>query len=126
MSLLDKLFPKKQTLPREMPSWEEIVAHMQDRELTFFADTVVRVIPSKNRDKRIVILKSEQGYFKTLYEEIHVWDEDEWNYCSSDPDSYPAYWVPANSSINSKSFYGTEEDAFNALVETREYNTHFI
>ena len=63
MSLLDRLFPKKQPVcHREMPSWEEIVAHMQGKELSFFADTVVRVIDSKDHTKRIIILRSDCGY----------------------------------------------------------------
>ena len=125
MSLLDKLFPKKQTLPREMPSWEEIVAHMQGKELSFFADTIVRVIDSKDHAKRVIILRSDHGYYKTVYEEIRVWDKDEWNYFYNDPDRYPAYWEPIDSSINTKSFYGTEEDAIQAITESHEYKMYF-
>lgn len=92
MSLLDKLLPKKHAIVhREMPSWEEIVAHMQGKELSFFADTIVRVIDSKDHAKRVIILRSDHGYYKTVYEEIRVWDEDEWNYFCNDPDRYPTY-----------------------------------
>ena len=125
MSLLEKLFPKKHAIAhREMPSWEEIVAHMQGKELSFFADTIVRVIDSKDHTKRVIILQSDQRYYKTTYEEIHVWDEDEWNYFCNDPDRYPAYWEPVDSSINTKSFYGTEEDAIKAITDSREYKTY--
>ena len=127
MSLLDKLFPKKHAIVhREMPSWEEIVAHMQGKELSFFADTIVRVIDSKDHAKRVIILRSDHGYYKTVYEEIRVWDEDEWLYCSSDPNSYPAYWEQVDSSINSKSFYGTEDEAIHAVSESHEYKMYFI
>ncbi|MBQ8834274.1 MAG: hypothetical protein IJ001_05050 [Oscillospiraceae bacterium] len=127
MSLLDKLFPKKQHVcHRKMPTWEEIVDHMQGKELSFFADTIVRIIVSKNRAKRIIILQSDHGYYKTVYEEIRVWDEDEWNYFCNDPDRYPAYWEPVASSINSKSFYGTEDDAIKAVTDSHEYKTYFV
>ena len=126
MSLLDKLLPKKHAIVhREMPSWEEIVAHMQGKELSFFADTIVRVIDSKDHAKRVIILRSDHGYYKTVYEEIRVWDEDEWNYFFNDPDRYPAYWEPVDSSINTKSFYGTEEDAIKAITESHEYEMYF-
>lgn len=126
MFLLDKLFPKKQPFcRREMPAWEEIVAHMQGKELSFFTDTIVRVMVSIDHAKRIIILRSDHGYYKTVYEEIQVWDEDEWYYCSSDPDRYPAYWNPIESSINNKSFYGTEHDAFKAITESHEYKNVF-
>ena len=126
MSLLDRLFPKKQPVcHREMPSWDEIVMHMQGKELSFFADTIVRVIDSKDYAKRVIILQSDYGYYKTVYEEICVWDEDEWNYCCNDPDRYPAYWEPVDSSINTKSFYGTEEDAIKAITESHEYEMYF-
>ena len=126
MSLLDKLLPKKHAIVhREMPSWEEIVAHMQGKELSFFADTIVRVIDSKDHAKRVIILRSDHGYYKTVYEEIRVWDEDEWNYFYYDLDRYPAYWEPVDSSINTTSFYGTEEDAIQAITESHEYKMYF-
>lgn len=127
MSLLDKLFPKKpQACQRKMPTWEEIIEYMQWKELSFFADTVVRVISSKDRAKRVIVLQSDHGYYKVVYEEIHVWDEDEWNYFCNDPDRYPAWWEPVDSSINSKSFYGTEDDAIEAVTNSYEYKTYFV
>ena len=126
MSLLDILFPKKQPVfRREMPTWEEILDHMQGEEPVFFADAVVCIILSKDRAKRIIILQSDHGYYKTVYEEIRVWDEDEWNYFCNDPDRYPAWWEPVTSSINSKSFYGTEDDAIKAVTNSHEYKMYF-
>ena len=126
MSLLDKLFPKKQPVfRREMPTWEEILDHMQGEEPASFADTVVRIILSNDRSKRIIILQSDHGYYKAVYEEIRVWDEYEWNYFCNDPDRYPAWWEPVTSSINSKSFYGTEDDAIKAVINSHEYKMYF-
>ena len=126
MSLLDILFPKKQPVfRREMPTWEEIVEHMQGENPSFTADTAVRIFLSKDSTKRIIILQSDHGYYKTVYEEIRVWDEDEWNYFCNDPDRYPAWWEPVTSSINSKSFYGTEDDAIKAVTNSHEYKMYF-
>ena len=126
MSLLDMLSPKKQPVfRREMPTWEEILNYMQGEEPAFYADTVVRIFLSKDRAKRIIILQSDHGYYKTVYEEIRVWDEDEWNYFCNDPDRYPAWWEPVTSSINSKSFYGTEDDAIKAVTNSHEYKMYF-
>ena len=127
MSLLDKLFPKKQLVcHREIPTWEEIVEHMQGEKPSFFVDTAVHIFLSKDRSKRIIILQSDHGYYKTVHEEIRVWDEDEWNYFCNDLDRYPAWWEPVDSSINSKSFYGTEDDAIKAVTDSCEYKTYFI
>lgn len=126
MSLPDKLLPMKHAIVhREKPSWEEIVAHVHGKGLSFFADTVVRVIDSKDHAKRIIILRSDWGYYKSVYEEIHVWDEDEWNYFCNDLARYPAYWEAVASSINTNSFYGTEEDAIKAIAESYEYKIYF-
>ena len=126
MSLLGKLFPKKQPVCcREMPTWDEIVEYMQGKELNFFADAIVRVIDSRDHAKRVIILRSDHGYYKTVYEEIRVWDEDEWIYFCNDPNRYPAYWESVESSINNKSFYGTEEDAIKAVTESHEYKMYF-
>ena len=126
ISLLDRLFSKKQPVSRrEIPSWDEVVTHMQDKGLSFSSDTIARIIHSKDHSKRVIILRSDHGYFKTVYEEICVWDEDEWNYFYNNPTGYPAYWNLAESSINSNSFYGTEEDAIKAIAESYEYKMFF-
>ena len=125
MSLLNRLFQKKHACRREMPSWEQIVAHMQGKELSFFADAIVRIIDSEDHSKRIIILRSDHGYYKTVYEELCVWDEDEWNYFCNNSDRYPAYWNPVESSINSISFYAMEEDAIKAVEESHEYKMYF-
>ena len=124
MSLLDKLFPKKHAIVRrEMPSWEEIVSHMQGQELSFFTDTIVRVIPSKDRAQRIILLQSNHGFYKIVFEEICVWDEEEWN-CCGDSGRYPAWWEPVDAPF-SRSIYGTQEEAIHGVMESHEYKAYF-
>lgn len=126
MSPLDKFPPPSNPLCyRKMPTWAEIIEHLQDKVPSFFADTIVRTFLSKDRAKRIFILQNNHGYYRTMYEEIRVWDEDEWNYFYNDLDKYPASWEPVDSSINTKSFYGTEEDALKAIAESHEYEVYF-
>ena len=124
MSLLDKLFPKKHAIvSREMPSWEEIVSHMQGQELSFFTDTIVRVIPSKDRAQRIILLQSNHGFYKIVFEEIRVWEEEEWN-CCGDSSRYPAWWEPVDAPF-SRSIYGTQEEAIHGVMESHEYKAYF-
>ena len=120
------LFRKKATTPLPpIPTWDEIVDHMQGKELKYFDHCVVDVLYSKDRSRRIVFLQSENVYFKAVYEEIRVFDEDEWVYFCNDPDRYPAWWEPVNSSINTKSFYGTKEEALNEVKYSYEYINFF-
>ena len=125
-STLERFFSKKRTVSsRPIPTWEEIIQQMQSEELHFCSDTVVRVISSRDRVKRIIILRSDNGYYKTRYEEIRVWDADEWNYFVNDESKYPAWWEPVSSQLNGPSFYGTEEDAVKAAAESLEYKSYF-
>ena len=126
MSVFGNFFRKKKskTVP-PIPSWDEIVVQMQGKGLDAFADTVVQVIPSIDRAKRIVILRSENRYFKVVYEEIRVYDEDIWPVLCKSCNRYAAWWEPVNTTINSASFYGTQEDAIKEITSTLEYKTYF-
>ena len=126
MSLLDKLFPKKKPVcRREMPTWDEVVAHMQDKELSFLSHTIVRTFSSRDKAKRIILLQSDHGYYKAVYQKIRVWDADELNYFAYDLDKYPARWEqPAGISF-SHSLFGTEADAIWTIMESPEYKVDF-
>lgn len=120
------LFRKKAPNPiPPIPSWDEIVDHMHGKEFEYFDNCVVDVLYSHDRSRRIVFLQSENEYYKVVYEEIRVFDEDEWVYFCNDPDRYPAWWEPVNSSINTKSFYGTKEEALNEVKYSYEYIKFF-
>ena len=126
MSIFSSFFKRKQPqIATPIPPWEEIVEHMQGKGLSGFSDSVATVIYSKDRSKRIIILQSENGYFKTIYEEIRVFDEDEWVYFCNDPGAYPAWWEPTASSINTKSFYASETDALKEIMSSFEYKAYF-
>jgi len=63
MNFLTKLFKKKPVVeipPR--PSWETVVEMMYDKHLDAFSDEVVKVIYSKDRSMRYVVLKDEKEF----------------------------------------------------------------
>lgn len=126
MSLWRRFFPKKKrTQPVQMPAWDEIVAHMQEEVSSFVTDTVVRRFVSRDMAKRILILRSEHGYYKTAYEEISVLDPEEWNFFRHGAVAYPAWWNPTASTLNNASFYGSEDEALRAATDSPEYKTYF-
>ena len=64
MNFLTKLFKKKPVV--EIPprhSWETVVEMMYDKHLDAFSDEVVKVIYSKDRSMRYVVLKDEKEFF---------------------------------------------------------------
>lgn len=105
------------------PSWDEIVEHMQDKQLSGFAHKIVKVIYSKDRLRRIILLQSENGFFTPQFERLYVWDEDEWFYFGKD-NIYPAFWQ-LEESFFQKSIYASEEIALNEIKQTPEYKTYF-
>ena len=109
----------------EIPPWDEIVAYMKDKGLSGFADNVVEVMLSKDSSQRIIVLQSKSGYFTVLYEEIQVYEEDTWVYFCNDSDSYPAWWEPVSSSLNTASFYGSIDDALDVIKDSPEYKKYF-
>lgn len=105
--------------------FDEIVKDLYDKDLMFSDDLeIVKVIYSKDRSKRFILLKSKNGYYKYTYEEIYVYDEDEWNKIGCKVNSYPAFWEPKDSKFG-HSFFGTEDEAMSSLVHEAEYKSFF-
>ena len=80
--LFKKLFSKKHSekpVP-PIPTMEEIINHLYDKALQFANDEIIKVIYSNDRSKRFILLKSEKGFYKYIYEEICVYDELDWEY----------------------------------------------
>ena len=89
MEWLKKLFNKNRRLEIKpvspMPSWNEIVELLYDKNLDSFCDEVINVFYSKDNSMRYVVLKDEKDIFKYHLEEICQFDQDEWKYiCSND------------------------------------------
>ena len=115
---------KKDTLSPMSPM-EEIVEIMYDKQLNYIEGIeVVNVVYSKDKSKRFVIIRNDKGFYKFEYQEICLFDEQEWNYICHSEDALPAYWS-AIDNLNSYSFYGSEDDAIKVLLQDVKYRQYF-
>ena len=127
MSLFSKIFKenKKNDSVPSIPPFSEIVNMMYDKNLSFSEDVqVIRVIYNEEKSRRFIVLKSVNGYFKYTYEELCVFDEEEWMYICNLENAVPAWWNPMDRSF-AYSFFGTEEEAVKTLMQEREYKQYF-
>ncbi len=118
MKRLFRKFRKEKRIVPPMPEWNEIVEMLYDKNLDCFDDEVVRVIYSKDKAMRYIVLKSDTGFFSYRLEKIYQLDEEEWSYrCSFD--LTPAFWQDVDN--GSKSIFSTLEDALKELEQEAEY-----
>ena len=118
MKKIGKFRKEKRVVPK-MPEWNEIVEMLYDKNLDFLDLTVEKVIYSRDKAKRYVILKSDKGFFSYRFEKIYQLDDEEWSYrCSFD--LIPAFWQAVDN--GSKSIFSTLEDALKELEKEAEYN----
>ena len=126
---LKKLFNKNRQLEIKpippMPSWNEIVELMYDKNLDLFCDEVIKVFYSKDKSMRYVILRDEKGIFKYHLEEIYQFDEEEWKYVCSGEDALPAMWESHSGNCGS-SLFANVEDLTKDLKSQPEYKQYFI
>ena len=120
MSLLDKLFSKKKPVySNETSTWEEILDYLYDYGLEWFDDDLIKLIYSKDRSRRFLILRSKSGIFKIALQQVLM---DRY----PDPyDPYPAHWEFV-AGWDLRSFYDSEEDAFKNIIQSSEYQTYFM
>ena len=107
-----------------MPYWEEIVPMMYDKGLDCWSDEIVRVVYNPEHSKRFIIMKSEHGYYKYVYEIPHQFDEEEWMYIGSQLGALPAMWEPVGD--NCVSLFSGMEEALEAIKALPEYKLHFL
>lgn len=125
MKLFNWIFHKKtnQSVP-PLPSWETVVEMMYDKHLNAFADEVIKVIYSKDRSMRYIILKDEKGIFTYQLEAIYQFEEDEWKYVGSHDDALPAMWEPFRGIVG-KSFFNNTEELLKEMKAEPEYKQYF-
>ena len=125
MNFFTKLFKKKlkEEIP-PMPSWETVVEMMYDKHLDAFSDEIAKVIYSKDRSMRYVVLKDEKGFFTYQLEAIYQYDEDEWKYICSYDNSLPAMWEPFRGIVG-KSFFENMDELLKELNAEPEYKSYF-
>jgi len=108
----------------ERPDWETIVETMYDKELDAFEDEVVKVIYSKDKTKRYVILKEESGILTWQLEYIYLFDDDEWNYICNQENAFCAMWEPYYTEWG-VSHFEREEELLKELSYEPEYKQFF-
>ena len=125
MNFFTKLFKKQpmREMP-SMPSWETVVEMMYDKHLDAFSDEVVKVIYSKDRWMRYVVLKDEKEFFTYQLEAIYQYDEDEWKYICSHDNVLPAMWEPFRGIVG-KSVFENIDELLNELKAEPEYKQYF-
>lgn len=123
---LTKLFKKKydRQLP-ERPDWETVVEMMYDKQLDCFDDEIIRVIYSKDKSKRYLILKKESGVLTYQLEVIYQYDDEEWKYICDSKDALPAMWEPYYTEWRF-SHFEREEELMNELIHEPEYKQFFL
>ena len=107
-----------------MPTWESVVEIMYDKQLDSVLDEVVKVIYSKDKTKRYVILKSKKGYLTYGLEVLYAFDEDEWQFIGREKDALPGYWG-SSGGRGVTSIFEREEELLRELVCEPEYKCYF-
>ena len=126
MNLLSFLSKEKKKMPAPppLPSWSEAVSVMYNKQLNCFGDELVDVLYTPDKTKRFVLLKSDKGYFRFVYEELHPFTEEEWMYVSRGKNPVPAIWEPS-AGWQGTSLFGTLEDTWKELKLSPEYKQYF-
>lgn len=126
MKWLKSLFGKKKKIDAPLPPippFEEMVEYLYDKKLPVEKGEIIKVIYSKDRSKRFIVLKSNKGFYKYICEEICIYDMLDWEYFAFVNNAYPAWWETV---LEEKSFFGTVEEAMYALILEAEYKNYFM
>lgn len=95
---------------------------MYDQSLSDWTDAIVRVVYSPNKEHRMVLLKSENGYYRYVTEHLGRWSDDEWVELAGHSDVLPAVWRCQEAGC---SFFGTETEAWRDFASSPAYSTFF-
>jgi len=107
-----------------MPTHETLVEMMYDKHLDAFSDEVVRVIYSRDRSMRYVVLKDGKGRFTYQLEEIYQYEEDEWKYLGAQDHGLPAMWEPFRGMVG-KSIFENMDELLKEMKMEAEYKRYF-
>ena len=123
MNLFKRLLHKKAQIETPpLPSWDEIVELMYDKELNF-VNQVVQVIYAKDKERRYVITHNKEGLLFYQLEILYMIDEDEWQYNCLNKNEVPAHWEPDWNS--QKSVFNSMDELMMDLKSQPEYKLHF-
>lgn len=123
-----KIFGKKnnreEKVVKPIPSLDEVVKIMYNEGLNHFTDEVIIVFYSTDKSRRYILLQREDGFYTYTYEQIYVFDDEEWQYIYEDENTLPGMWAAASGGSNS--IFETIEDAINELKNESEFKTYFV
>ena len=126
MKLFDQIFLKNENqTPPPLPSWEEVVEALYDKDLDSFPHDVIEVLYSRDRSERYVILKSKAGFYTYLFQRLCTWDKDDWENLSSHENVAPGWWEEPLHRDTQKSYFGSLEELKAELYAEVDYQQHF-
>lgn len=111
------------TVPSK-PSWDETVDLMYEESPSGFSDEIIGVFYSRDKENRLIVLKSPNGYFYYKTERLIPFDDGEWSYIAGFKDALPAFWSPSDDGA-ARSVFGTEQDLLNEVRTTADYKLYF-
>ena len=114
---------KKCDVP-SIPSWEAVVEMMYDKSLDAFTDEIIKIIYSKDRSMRYVVLKNEKGLLTYQLEAIYRFNEDELKYISSYDKTQPTMWESFREDYR-KSLFDDLKELLNEMKAEPEYKQYF-
>ena len=123
MSLFDKLRRHSRDKRPSIPSREETIKLMYKEKPDESDGNVTEFIYSADKTMRYALSQWDNYYTYELWK-IEFFDEEEWVYISSLPDSLPAYWTPARRT-DGKSFFHSKELMLSEIKSEYEYKKYF-
>lgn len=106
-------------------SWEEAVALLYDKQLDFVA-TVIKVIYSKDKSMRYVVLKDDRGLFSYELQAIYPYEEEnKEKFVNLQDNEVSAQWK-AFEGRRGKSLFETEKELLTQIENEPEFNKYFV
>lgn len=102
-----------------LKSRDEIVGEMYGKDEDCVDGKVLKVIYSSDKSKRVIFYLSDKGYVSYIFENLHIFDEEEILYFSR-----VNYWDLSGSGRN-KSLYATLEEAMKQVIYEPEFKAYF-
>lgn len=111
-------------MKKEKPDWGTVVEMMYDNGLDAFQDEVIKVVYSKDKSMRYVILKDEHSIFTYQLEAIYQYNDEEWSYLCDSNSMLPAMWEPHSNGWSGSRFENID-DLMKELIFEPEYKQFF-
>lgn len=110
---------------KSLPPWDEIIEMCYDKQLGGYDDAIEKVIYSKSKDFRAIILRTSTNIYTVSYEKLYPWDEeDKYEMSEYWSGGLPGYWGGfSTSAIGTKSFYDSLKTAEREIFSIPEFRS---